>query len=522
MKINLPVTNKRKRFAQNERIISLTDKKGAITYANDAFTNISGFDISECLHKNHNLVRHPDMPPAAFQNLWDYLKAGKPWMGLVKNRCKNGDYYWVNAYVAPVFENGTVTGYQSVRMVPDEEHVDRAGKLYKKLMDRKRLNWLPFVPGVALKTFLGMLLLLASAVVAMSLITNTAVADAATLAAGSAFAFALSRWLTAPVRRMAERAREIYDNPVMRHVYAGSADEHAQISLAMSAQDAKLRTITGRIEDSIEQLTELATTTQSASKKTSEGVNRQEIETEQLATAINEMAATVQEVARNTDDAARAAQEAGTETQAGTVVVQQTIHAINQLANEIETSADVIHQLETDSEEIGTVLDVIKGIADQTNLLALNAAIEAARAGEQGRGFAVVADEVRNLAMRTQDSTRQIQDMIERLQKGAQSAVKAMEQGREQAKHSVQQAAHADESLSKISAAVDTISNMNHQIAAAAEEQSAVAEEINRNIVNITQIAHATAMIAEETATNSDKLSEMSGVFDSVVRQSKL
>ena len=231
---------------------------------------------------------------------------------------------------------------------------------------------------------------------------------------------------------------------------------------------------------------------------------------------------TVQEVARNTDDAARAAQEAGTETQAGTVVVQQTIHAINELAREIESSAIVIQQLETDSEEIGSVLDVIKGVAEQTNLLALNAAIEAARAGEQGRGFAVVADEVRNLAMRTQESTRQIQEMIERLQQRAQSAVQAMEHGREQAKRSVQQAAHTDESLSKISIAVDTIASMNHQIAAAAEEQSAVAEEINRNIVNITQIAHATSTIAQESANNSHKLSAMADVFDSVVRQSKL
>ena len=522
MKLNLPITDKRKHFSQDERIISLTDKKGAITYVNEAFIKISGFDSTECLGKNHNLVRHPDMPPAAYQNLWDYLNAGKPWMGLVKNRCKNGDYYWVNAYAAPVFENGEVTGYQSVRMLPDEKHVERAGTVYKKLMDGKRLSWLPFVPGVALKTFLGMSLVLLDGVGAMSLISNTTTAFVTALVTGSVLAYVLSRGLTAPVRHMAERARNIYDNPVMRHVYAGSADEYAQISLAMSAQEAKLRTISGRIEDSIQQLSEVAMTTEAASKKTSEGVSRQESETEQLATAINEMAATVLEVARNTDDAAKAALDAGSETQSGGVVIQQTIHAINQLASEIEASADVIQQLETDSEGIGSVLDVIKGIAEQTNLLALNAAIEAARAGEQGRGFAVVADEVRNLAMRTQDSTRQIQDMIERLQKRAQSAVQAMEQGREQAKHSVQQAACADESLTKISAAVDTIMNMNHQIAAAAEEQSAVAEEINRNIVNIAQVAHATVIIAEETASNSQKLSEMAGAFDSVVRQSKL
>jgi methyl-accepting chemotaxis protein len=367
-----------------------------------------------------------------------------------------------------------------------------------------------------------MLFVVACSTIDMSLLQNRTIATITALGLGGVLALALSRWLTRPVRQLAQRARDIYDNPIMQHVYAGASDEYAQISLAMSAQDAKLRTISGRIEDSIQQLSELAITTQVTSKKTSEGVNKQESETQQLATAIHEMAATVQEVARNTDDAAKAAQEADSETQCGGAVIQQTIHAITQLASEIESSADVIQQLESDSKEIGGVLDVIKDIADQTNLLALNAAIEAARAGEQGRGFAVVADEVRNLAMRTQDSTQQIQDMIERLQKRARSAVQAMEHGREQAKHSVQQAAHADDSLTKISTAVDTISNMNHQIATAAEEQSAVAEEINRNIVNITQVAQATVSIAQETADNSQKLSKMADVFDSVVRQSKL
>ena len=522
MKINQPVTNKRKCFSQDQRIISLTDKKGTITYANDAFLAISGFSCQELLDKNHNVVRHPDMPPAAFANLWDYLKAGKPWMGLVKNRCKNGDYYWVNAYVAPVFENGEITGYQSVRLAPDEQQVERAEKVYAKLQAGTRLRWLPFTLTVFHKTSLAMLFVVACSTLDMSLLQNRTTAFLSAITLGGVLAFSLSHWLTKPARQLAERARAIYDNSIMRHICAGATDEYAQIGLAMSAQDAKLRTISGRIEDSIQQLSELAITTQAASKKTSEGVIKQESETQQLATAIHEMAATVQEVARNTDDAAKAAQEAGSETQCGGAVIQQTIHAISQLASEIEESADVIQDLETDSKEIGSVLDVIKAIAEQTNLLALNAAIEAARAGEQGRGFAVVADEVRNLATRTQESTRQIQDMIERLQKRARSAVAAMEQGRKQAKHSVQQAAHADESLTNISTAVDTISNMNHQIATAAEEQSAVAEEINRNIANITQLAQATVGIAQETDKNSQKLSEMAGIFDSVVRQSKL
>jgi methyl-accepting chemotaxis protein len=221
------------------------------------------------------------------------------------------------------------------------------------------------------------------------------------------------------------------------------------------------------------------------------------------------MAATSQEVARNTAAAANAARQADSETQAGREVVNQAIDAIDHLAQEVVSAADVIHRLEAESGKIGTVLDVIRGIAEQTNLLALNAAIEAARAGEQGRGFAVVADEVRTLATRTQESTQEIQKMIERLQTGAKSAVQVMEQGRSKAQVSVQQAARAGTSLDTIATAVSAISDMNAQIASAAEEQGAVAEEINRNITNISQIANQTASGAEQTATASAELAKL-------------
>jgi methyl-accepting chemotaxis protein len=229
------------------------------------------------------------------------------------------------------------------------------------------------------------------------------------------------------------------------------------------------------------------------------GMIKQQDETMHVATAMNEMSNTVQEIARNAARAAESADQADKEALQSKQVVTQTKLAINELATEVEKATQVIHQLEAESDNIGTILDVIRDIADQTNLLALNAAIEAARAGEQGRGFAVVADEVRSLASRTQDSTQQIKTMIERLQTGANNAVAVMETGRAQAQRSVQQATQAEGSLEVITKAVGTINEMNMQIASAAEEQNSVSSEINRNIHNIGQVTEQTFQGVQES-----------------------
>jgi len=249
-----------------------------------------------------------------------------------------------------------------------------------------------------------------------------------------------------------------------------------------------------------------------------QGVTRQQSEIDQVATAINEMTATVQEVSRSATDAAAAASQADQESSNGRNVVSQTVSSIQTLAGNVEQAADVIQKLEVDTTEIGSVLDVIKGIADQTNLLALNAAIEAARAGEQGRGFAVVADEVRTLASRTQESTEEINTMIEKLQTGAKNAVEAMETGREQAQKGVEQASLAGESLNAITQSVATINDMNTQIAGAADEQSKVAEEINRNVVNISQVANETAINVAQVAEQSGELGSLASTLTSEVQ----
>jgi methyl-accepting chemotaxis protein len=268
---------------------------------------------------------------------------------------------------------------------------------------------------------------------------------------------------------------------------------------------------------SADKLFSAANELQNVTEKTTVGVRETQAGTEQLATAMNEMVATVQEVARNAEAAAESTRKADEETLRGRREVERTMGAIGQLANEVERTREVIQRLAADSESIGAVLDVINGIADQTNLLALNAAIEAARAGEQGRGFAVVADEVRTLAQRTQKSTQEIHSMIERLQAAAQEAVGAMEAGAQRAKLSVEESARAGDALSAITSAVTTINDMNTQIASAAEEQTATVESITRNVIGIRDIAVETSGAVDQTSAAGAELGNLAQRLRGVV-----
>ncbi|MFC1684510.1 methyl-accepting chemotaxis protein [Pseudomonadota bacterium] len=270
----------------------------------------------------------------------------------------------------------------------------------------------------------------------------------------------------------------------------------------MEGFEAVVGQVTGASTRVISASDELSATTE----RTTQSVSHQQAMTAQVATAMNEMAATVQEVARHSSEAAVVSRTADEEAVKGRAVVNQTVAGIQQLAQEVNNTANAINALEKESENIGTVLSVIQGIAEQTNLLALNAAIEAARAGESGRGFAVVADEVRSLAQRSQDATQEIQTIIERLQSGARAAVSAMEVGRSRAQAQVEETEAAGASLDAITEAVARINDMNIQIASAVEEQSVVAEEISANVVNIAQISNEAVDAAHNTTETSSDL----------------
>ena len=320
------------------------------------------------------------------------------------------------------------------------------------------------------------------------------------------FLFAVQRSILTPAKLLVTDLAYMASGDFTHRISVQSNDEIGQIAASAAKLQADMSTIVKSINQSVFKLSAAAEEMAHITEKSNQALMNQHNETGQVATAMNEMTATVHEVAQNTQLAAESASQASTEVGTGQKVVEESIRSIALLVQKVERAADVIHQLETNSREIGSVLDVIRSIAEQTNLLALNAAIEAARAGEQGRGFAVVADEVRVLAQRTQKSTEEIQKMIQRLQAGAQEAVVAMTQSRSQADVTRDTAAKAGQVLTSITRAVASINDMNTLIASAAEEQNTVAEEINRNIVNISTAAEATAESSTHTARASEDL----------------
>ncbi len=325
--------------------------------------------------------------------------------------------------------------------------------------------------------------------------------------------------LTRAIGRIQETVAALADRDLTREARIDSRDEMQAIARDMNSMIVRLREVIADVVAASDELATAAGEGSRVAERSRRSIERQHEELEQVATAMNEMSATVQEVANNAGSTAEATRDAEAEAERGRVVVQETVAAIGELSQVLSSAGDVIRKLDSDASNIGQVLEVISGIAEQTNLLALNAAIEAARAGEQGRGFAVVADEVRTLASRTQSSTEEIRAMIERLQGNAREAVCVMEEGNSRSQATVERAGQASEALDAITAAVERITLMSQQIASAAEEQSCVAEEINRNLLNVKALAESTLEDASVTAQTSERLDALSERLQGDTRQ---
>ncbi|MDH1340308.1 methyl-accepting chemotaxis protein [Ectopseudomonas oleovorans] len=354
---------------------------------------------------------------------------------------------------------------------------------------------------------------------ARTILSGTVAMLAAALVIAVLSLWLVNRNLIIPIRHLIGHVDQLSQGRFGQRVESTRQDELGLLARAANTLRDFLASTSERLHHSTQNLDSASSELNAIASRMTEGVSEQFERTDQVATAMHEMSATTQEVARHAADAAHAANDADDSARQGSTVMQSTIATITDIRGEIANTAEVIRRLESDSGRIGKVLEVIRGIAEQTNLLALNAAIEAARAGEQGRGFAVVADEVRHLAQRTAESTAEINQIIDTVQSGALNAVRAIESGQQRSEQGVTQVTEAGAMLQRITEAVEAIRDMNQQIATAAEEQTSVAEDISRNLTELTAIASANQDNVERTQKASRNLHDMSGQLGEVTRR---
>lgn len=480
------------KFADAVQLVSITNLEGKITYANDEFCVVAGYTLEELLGQNHNIVRHPSMPKAAFTDLWSKLKQDDSWRGMVKNRCKNGDYYWVDAYVTPVYENGKKIGYQSVRTLPSQEQKQKAQKLYDTLNSKESTT--DFQSNINLKRIIAMLIVTLSITVNWTY-TESIVSSFVLLVCMSLVFLVFSQELFSFPNYVA-KTKALFDSP-SRIVFLGKGPLNI-ISYPLELYKARIRTILGRSRDSGRKLVNFASELGTSSEDMLKGIEEESSHLAQFATAITEMSATIDEVSLNTNQTHDKVLVVQNECKNNIEIIEMSQNKINCLADDVDKAATNALELVTDVTKISTIMSEIQGIADQTNLLALNAAIEAARAGEQGRGFAVVADEVRTLASRTQEATVHIQSSVVALQNTLKEWSQVMLVNKANAEDCSADSSKIKQTMEVIVNNVSDVSDMTAQIATAAEEQSVVANQITRSVYIIDDISKQNSILANQ------------------------
>lgn len=515
LKKNQPVSNREYKFDDSTRLISSTDRNGKIQYFNDEFQRVSGFSSDQLMGSDHNLVRHPDMPPMVFKSMWDTLNANKPWMGIVKNRRQDGDHYWVSAYVTPVYQNGKKLGYESVRTAATEEQKQQAEIAYGRINKGK--------PAVSLLEKCSNWLKQLWPLCLVGLMTSTATLSFGGPVAGmiSVTGFILLSWLILVNQRrqldqLLSLRPDAFHNELEGLAYTNHIGKLAQVEMMIRSEAARARTGLTRISDLVEGLNSIASFTKDQANENLKLVDQQNNATQQTASAITEMASSIQEVANNVEENSKSTEAVSHQAEAASALAVKAGDAIESLNDVVNDIAETVQALSAATNEIGSAADLISAISEQTNLLALNAAIEAARAGEHGRGFSVVADEVRSLANKTRESTDKIKVVIDTLQQRSKAALQVSERGKESSKQGLSLVEQTEESLKQISASVAKVSDLTMQMASAVEQQSNVAEHINTQIIEIsdgsakaTNSAHATVEEGTKLQDSSSQLAEL-------------
>jgi aerotaxis receptor len=524
MKNNLPVTQVEVPFPRGRYIVSRTDLKGITTYANDTFVDISGFAREELIGKNHNVVRHPDMLPGAFAWLWDTIKEGRPWRGMVKNRAKNGDFYWVDALVVPVLKNNQTIGYMSVRTEPSRQQIADAEALYRQLKEGKASIPKPsFWMRVSLDaklTGLILWLMLAQAVsVAFHLLgASSGLSPQAidgTLQLVGISGMAAGVWLLlmktqimSIIQRSISRLEHISQGDLTDLIPLHRVDELGRLNDSLVTMQTHLKAMMAEIAEAADQVGENADALSSEMEQTRKVTHIQSSAASNIAAAVEQLVSSVNEIADSAQQASLAVDASHGLLNEASLRMNESQVASQHVVKTVNDAGQTMVELFQSITAINRVSQVIRGIADQTNLLALNAAIEAARAGETGRGFAVVADEVRKLAENSSKQTSEITASVMEIQRITQIAVSTMEAAGTQVSGADSAMSAARLGLDAVSHHGQEVASISMHIADGTRQQAAAGNEIAGQVDGIVSgIDQTSASIAEVT----EKAMQMKG-----------
>jgi len=519
MRTNLPVSNREYVLGDEETIVSKTDLQGNITYINDDFVRVSGFAEEELIGAPQNIVRHPDMPVEAFADFWHTIKSGKAWTGLVKNRCKNGDHYWVEATAAPLINNGQMVGYTSIRVKPARDKVNAAEAAYKAIKNgdksifikegvvvkKSALGGLDFISSVSIATKVSgfsivmAILLIVSLVLSFSTTTKDnagiiASLNVASLILVGLFAVALYRAVIAPLRELAGSIQTMSSGDLSAAIVAQGNNELTDVTQALRVLQTNMKLLIGQIKQTTGHLNNGAGEIAQGNADLSSRTESQASSLEETASSMEELTSTVKQNADNSREASQLVVSAASVAEKGGVAV----------ANVVTTMGAI----KTSSGKISDIIGVIDGIAFQTNILALNAAVEAARAGEQGRGFAVVASEVRNLAQRSANAAKEIKVLINDSVSQVDVGAKLVDE--------------AGSTMGEIVSGVKRAAEIMHEITAASQEQSAGIDQINQAVVQMDDMTQQNAGLVEEAAASAESLKHQANALTELVNSFKL
>ncbi|MBI5722185.1 MAG: PAS domain S-box protein [Burkholderiales bacterium] len=520
MRINLPVVQTEYPFPHGETLVSTTDLKGRILYGNPAFIALSGYTREELLGQPHNLIRHPDMPEEAFRDMWATIAAGRPWSAPVKNRRKDGRFYWVMANVTPLVEDGRPVGYMSVRSEPTREQVAAADALYATMRQEKaagrRVHTLDgarlrrrtvrgrlarmLSPGLGMRISLACAVLSGTAAGAAAALTGgtttlTAVATAAGAALGGVLGgFAIGRMVVVPLQRLIGIANRMAAGDLTQTIEARGEGTLADLARALAQLNVNLRSIVRDARTEVERM-------KVATREIAAGNQDLSARTESQAASLQETASSMEEITSAVRNGAQAAAQAAELAGRAREVTSRGSRAMNDVAQTMQV-------IDGSSRRIGEIIGVIDGIAFQTNILALNAAVEAARAGEQGRGFAVVASEVRALAQRTSGAAREVKQII------GESA--------EQVEAGNRLTAEARRTMDNALSAVHDASEVIEGISGGAQEQLAGISQINEAVTQLDSITQRNAALVEQIAASALELQAQAAAVAEAVQVFRL